>query len=246
MSTYPYSKTINGQPVIIEGPISVVTVDDKSYEIVDEAARTDITNMPDTLADAIAPSAADSAFKDALIDLLYPVGAVYISMNNTAPFDHGNWQLIGQGRALVGVATDSAYPDALKTAGGVFGTRNSVIVGHSHSVSGSAKHDHSMSHTHTLCGAGFGLVVTNAGSMDSECSVAQKDGDYKYPRISKAKSFGYADNITNSVSRTDTGDATISGSSFTAANNSNWSDGVNKNFQPSIAVYVWERKPEGV
>ena len=50
----------------------------------------------------------------------WPVGSIFLSMNNTNPsvYFGGTWQLIGQGRTLVGVNTsDSALNTSNKTGG---------------------------------------------------------------------------------------------------------------------------------
>lgn len=66
--------------------------------------------------------------KESLINLIYPVGAIYISTNSTSPqtLFGGTWQAI-EGKFLVGA--DSTY-----TAGG---------------SGGSDKHTHTYAHTHT-------------------------------------------------------------------------------------------------
>jgi len=50
----------------------------------------------------------------------YPIGSIYLSVNNTNPskwFD-GTWELIAQGRTLVGVdANDTDFNEAKKTGG---------------------------------------------------------------------------------------------------------------------------------
>lgn len=58
---YPYEKTINGDTIQIEGPLSIVTVDEHNYEIVDEVGRGQI----DTL------NTDYTAFKDKLTDIFY-------------------------------------------------------------------------------------------------------------------------------------------------------------------------------
>ena len=50
----------------------------------------------------------DETFKSALLDYLYPVGSVYMSVSNSNPGDTfgGTWVAFGQGRTLVGVGNN--------------------------------------------------------------------------------------------------------------------------------------------
>lgn len=73
------------------------------------------------------------AQKSDLVNLLYPVGAIYISTSNTNPgnFLGGNWQAWGQGRVPVGIGSngETNYTSAEKTGG----SENSVAQ-HNHSI----------------------------------------------------------------------------------------------------------------
>lgn len=55
-----------------------------------------------------------------LLNLLYPIGSMYLSVNSTNPstFFGGTWEAFGQGRTLVGVDTSqSEFNSVLKTGG---------------------------------------------------------------------------------------------------------------------------------
>ena len=57
-----------------------------------------------------------------LVDLIYPVGSIYISMLDTNPnllFGKGNWSLIAPGRVLVGVNSDDTDFNTSGKIGGV-------------------------------------------------------------------------------------------------------------------------------
>lgn len=67
----------------------------------------------------------------------WPVGSIFLSMNNTNPsvYFGGTWQLIGQGRTLVGVNTsDSALNTSNKTGGST-----NPLTSHNHTQNA---HDH--------------------------------------------------------------------------------------------------------
>lgn len=59
-------------------------------------------------------------FKQQLLNLVYPIGSIYMSTNNVSPqsFLGGSWENWGSGRTLVGVdSSDSDFSTAEKTGG---------------------------------------------------------------------------------------------------------------------------------
>ena len=73
-----------------------------------------------------------------LVDVLYPVGSVYISFDSTDPSEimGGRWERVSEGRTLVGVnESDSSFNTVEKTGGS-----KTINLAHSHTVN---------SHTHT-------------------------------------------------------------------------------------------------
>ena len=80
---------------------------------------------------------------DEIVDLIYPVGAVYISVVNINPETlwGGEWESIGKGRTLVGVDTTDNDFNAVEKIGGI---KNSP---HTHALT---NHVHSQAHTHNM------------------------------------------------------------------------------------------------
>ena len=161
---------------------------------------------------------------EALIDTLYPVGSIYLSVNNTVPFSHGTWTKIGAGKALVGVDTGSSVT-AMRSAGGTFGTADATLPSHNHSGSSGA----------------YSTSVTTGSSGAHTHSMKQ---------LWSAGSTGSYEAYTMSTKRTLTTRYTESAGSHTHSvsipshKHTIASDGttaVNKNYQPSIAIYVWKR-----
>lgn len=78
------------------------------------------------------------AIMNNLLNKTYPVGAVYISINNTSPASlfGGTWAAFGAGCALVGVnSSDTAFDSVEKTGGAKTHTLNtSEIPSHTHSL----------------------------------------------------------------------------------------------------------------
>jgi hypothetical protein len=101
---------------------------------------------------------ATTAFVQAALQLLYPIGCIYSSTVATNPgtaFGFGTWVAFGAGRVMIG--NGGGY-----TAGATGGSADAVLVQHSHgAVTGAASNDHihgvygntggqSQDHTHQL------------------------------------------------------------------------------------------------
>lgn len=233
---YPYNREINGQDVTITGPISVITVDNVNYDIKDNAAWEAIDGLQNDLADALS-SPSDSPFKTALqnavIDMLYPVGALYITTNNTPP-SHGQWELYGKGKAIVGVNPGVA---PASSAGAMFGAPDAVVPTHKHTINSNGAHTHSIaSHTH---GFGSGRKVatfTGTGSVDAKGWLS--DGSYEMIQITGSSGQWHTNQTTTA------GSGALTTGSTGAHNHScdtTGSSATNANYQPSIAVYIWKR-----
>lgn len=109
-----------------------------------------------------------------ILDKVYPVGSVYISVVNKNPgtFIGGTWVTFGQGRTLVGVNTsDSDFNTVGKTGGSKY------LQKHTHSANTSwpyAQINTGSTYGHTTGGSwifgsvGSGVSVSNTGSGDSE------------------------------------------------------------------------------
>lgn len=84
-----------------------------------------------------------------LLDLIYPVGSIYMSVNNVSPQDFfgGTWQRISQGCYLVGIQESNQWFD---TVGSTGSNGNSGNWNHYHTTQGHALSvDELPKHTHT-------------------------------------------------------------------------------------------------
>jgi hypothetical protein len=100
---------------------------------------------------------ATTAYVGNSIALAYPVGSIYInasvSTNPATLFGFGTWTAFGAGRVMVGLnASDSSF-DTLEETGG---SKDAVVVSHTHSVSDPG-------HSHTI-GFQNHTIDQNAGS----------------------------------------------------------------------------------
>lgn len=215
--------------------ISRITVDDNTYDIRDDAAQTAITSIQSNLANILNPSASSAyktALKNAIIDMLYPVGSVYISMSTSAPFSHGTWQRIGGGRALVGYSPNS---DLFTHPGDEYGFSNSALLKHTHTGTVS-NHRHTMSHNHNAGSGRHFATFTGTGSVEEIGPIA--NGNYEIIQIKKSGTWHTTQTTTSGSSEAYTGYSQPS----VSINASVGLDSLaNRNYQPSIAVSVWKR-----
>jgi hypothetical protein len=142
----------------------------------------------------------------------YPVGSIYmnasVSTNPATLFGFGAWQAFGAGRVLVGVDTGDA---SFNTLGETGGSKDAVVVNHTHSGTTSAAGGHN--HTFPLY-AGDGtnnnpnhILTTDENTINNSAFPTTSVGDHTH---------------------TFTTDATgVSGN--------------NANLQPYITVYMWKR-----
>jgi hypothetical protein len=97
-----------------------------------------------------------TAFVQAAIALLYPVGSVYInatsSTNPGTLLGFGTWTAFGAGRVPVGFDSGNALFDAAEETGG---SANAILVSHNHTAT-DAGHAHTTPFTTTANGTGGG------------------------------------------------------------------------------------------
>lgn len=154
---------------------------------------------------------ATTAFVQAALQLLYPVGSIYtnssVSTNPGTLFGFGTWTAFGAGRVMVGFnASDSLFDTAEETGG----SKDAVVVSHSHTASTTA----------TDSGHSHGIVTNFAGGFGGTEICGE------------AKGGVVTTDSTNSASANITASTTIS---------TTGSSGTNANLQPYITVYMWKR-----
>jgi hypothetical protein len=117
---------------------------------------------------------ASTAFVQAALQLIYPVGSVYINAtNNTNPgtlFGFGTWTAFGAGRVPVGFdASDPSFDTAEETGG----SKDAIVVSHTHTAANAGTHNHlyfydleddrSGSGGGSPAGSGFSRETSSAG-----------------------------------------------------------------------------------
>ena len=155
---------------------------------------------------------ATTAFVQAALQAIYPVGSIYTNATNaTNPatlFGFGTWTAFASGRVMVGFnASDPLFDTAEETGG----SKDAIVVSHTHTASTNTTGSHNHGWTGQL-GNGF-----PDGSTDSTT-----------PGL--FSSYARQTQVLNA------GDH-----SHTVTVDSTGSSGTNANIQPYITVYMWKR-----
>lgn len=121
------------------------------------------------------PSGTEQNVEDkSLLNIVWPVGSIYISVNSTNPGDFlgGTWVEFGQGKTLVGVNTSETEFDTVEKTGG-----SKYLQKHTHyantswpyaQVNNGSKYGHTSGGSWVFGSVGNGVSVANTGSGDSE------------------------------------------------------------------------------
>jgi hypothetical protein len=243
------SPTLTGTPLAPTATAGTVSTQIATTAFVDTAVTNGITTertaaatlTNKALTDAVANTQsfgdsstklATTAFVQAALQAVYPVGSVYVSTTATNPattFGFGTWAAFGAGKVLVGQDTGDTSFDTLEETGG---SKNSIVVSHSHSVSSSGSTSSAGSHGHT---------INDPGHVHGISDGAQDGFD---PGTGQYRALGSASisstTSTTGISINSNGDHTHTVStSGTAATTG--SSGTNANLQPYVVVKMWKR-----
>ena len=166
---------------------------------------------------------ATTAFVQAALQALHPVGSIYTSTVSTNPgtaFGFGTWVAYGAGRVLIG--DGGGY-----SAGATGGSADAITVAHTHTASSS--------------------FSGSAGTTGTMSANATHSHTYSYASPIGATPVGGGNNLTTpSTQTTSTADVNHT-HSFTPAGSvsttvdSTGSSGTNANLQPYVVVYIWNR-----
>ena len=156
---------------------------------------------------------ATTAFVQAALQALHPVGSIYINAtNSTNPgtlLGFGTWVAFGAGRVPVGFNASNPLFDTAEETGG---SADAITVSHTHTATS----------TVTDPGHAHNIFPTIAGAFAGAGSYIQG--------ATSPSSYGFNDSGTNTTGITATTTVASSGSS-----------GTNANYQPYITVYMWKR-----
>lgn len=156
---------------------------------------------------------ATTAFVQAALQALHPVGSIYINATNaTNPgtlLGFGTWVAFGAGRVPVGFDASNALFDTAEETGG---SADAVVVSHTHTATTTSTDS---GHTH-----GVNNVTGGTPTADNVAS----SGGWAYWKYNNITTTSASANITSTT--------TVASSGVS---------GTNANYQPYITVYMWKR-----
>lgn len=172
---------------------------------------------------------ATTAFVQAALQALYPVGSVYINAAvNTNPatlLGFGTWVSVGDGKVLVNQDTADTDFDVLGETGG----SKSSVSSHTHTLTSAGSHNHTGttstngSHTHSVEYNSFGVSSGATTALGSNALSQYFTGYDSIPN-----SGDHSHSFTTS---------TVSDHSHTVGNTGT----SNGNLQPYVTVKMWKR-----
>jgi microcystin-dependent protein len=205
-----------------------------------------------------------------MLNTVYPIGSIYMSVNNTNPSTifGGTWVSWGAGKVPVGVnANETEFNSVEKTGGAKTHTLTTQqIPSHTHAFHGNA-HNHSLNnHTHSipplsgwtdykdLSGRIWNVAVQSSGSsLDTNGVFGRVDdgGKVGYAEKTKDGGLGYSDTVEINVghSHVVSTNSSITGQSSentgnatqTGYNDNTGGGQAHNNLQPYITCYMWKR-----
>lgn len=181
---------------------------------------------------------------DAVTNKLWPVGSIYISVNNANPasFFGGSWVPFATGKTIVGVDTGQGEFNAVEKSGG-----HKELQSHAHGMNNHVhslnNHTHTVpNHVHTMQGAG-----NHYHYLGINKDAVQKGTSYNKPNNFESGSTSYKSNTTGNHTHTmnSSGTCTTGGNNGNTGGNSgnttSAGGGDSGNLQPYITVYMWKR-----
>jgi hypothetical protein len=182
---------------------------------------------------------ATTAFVQAALNALYPVGSIYINAsvttNPASLLGFGTWVAFGEGRVIVGQNTSDTDFDVLEETGGSKSsvsshthtfTTGTESAGHTHTFSGQTG-GQSNDHTHVYSETPYGGIAAGGGAFRS--ASFNTGINYTSSGVSADHSHGYSGTTSNvSANHTHSGTTASTGSS-------------NGNLQPYVVVKMWKR-----
>ena len=205
-----------------------------------------------------------------IVDLIYPVGSIYMSVNNVNPstFLGGTWEAWGSGQVPVGVnPNDSDFSTAEKTGGSKSVTPSGTVGGHTLTTNEMPSHGHSISipasGACTTDSQGNHQHKTNATFVDNAVRLSSEHNTV----MGWVSGWGYKSNAnkginaktdvslsiyvpqlsmsTNGLHAHNVPNHTHSVTQYNAGGNGShdhsFTGNVQSNIQPYITCYMWKR-----
>jgi hypothetical protein len=170
---------------------------------------------------------ATTAFVQAALRALHPVGSIYINAtNSTNPgtlLGFGTWSAFGAGRVPVGFNASDPLFDTAEKAGG---SKNAIVVSHTHTGTTASAGDHA----HRV-----GISMSSVGAETAQFS------SYTGQTSSATRYLGGPGTESGSGFNSGVNTQTVGAHDHTFTTASAGSSGTDANLQPYITVYMWKR-----
>ena len=180
---------------------------------------------------------ATTAFVQAALQALYPVGSVYINAsvatNPNTLLGFGTWVTVGDGRVLVNQDTADGDFDALGDAGG----SKSSVSSHTHTYSGNTD-GHSNDHAHIFTTDGAGSHAHSIPQLHFEGGPLETFA--AIGNTNRSPSVFSTDTVGNHSHTGTTAGATANHTHFFSGTTSTTGSS-NGNLQPYVTVKMWKR-----
>lgn len=199
------------------------------------------SNSPTLTGTPLAPTAsagtsttqiATTAFVQAALQAIYPVGSVYINASVTTNpatlLGFGTWVTVGDGRVLVNQDTTNTAFDVMGETGG---SKDAIVVSHTHTLTGTTSSNGA--HTHNITDPGHGHVLEIRYGTDG--SYVRPTGNTGFQGATDPSAIQRSG---TGISIQGVGDHTHS---ISGTADSTGSSGTNANLQPYVVVKMWKR-----
>ena len=180
----------------------------------------------------------------ALVNKMFPVGAIYITAGNTNPgtFLGGTWTQIAQGRTLIGVGTLGSDTYAAGDTGGSSRVTLSISEMPAHNHGGNTGIN-SVGHTHsgttTTEGAHTHTVTTRAGVINDQ--ISRVNGSVSSGDTEATSVYADPSTMTSAGSHSHTFTTGDQSANHTHSILSQGGGEAHENRMPYLAVYFWQR-----
>ena len=172
---------------------------------------------------------ATTAFVQAALQAIYPVGSVYInaavSTNPATLLGFGTWVTVGDGKVLVNQDTADTSFDVLGETGG---SKDAITVAHTHTLSASTAP--AGNHTHALEDPGHTHTVPSGAAVSSTIRYETSGAKYSGAQVTGNSTTGIS--VVPAANHVHT---------LTGTTDSAGSSGTNANLMPYVTVRMWKR-----
>lgn len=174
-------------------------------------------------------------------DDVYPVGSIYMSVNNVNPTTlfGGTWEQIAGGRCLIGANSDYALGATGGEATHNLSVAETPAHNHSISISNSGEHKHNRG-TMNITG-GIGLVRRGPGAHDWATGALYYIRNWN-AAIRSGGGDDWGSDVGFDASRSWTGETSAAGNHSHSCSIGNTGGGqAHNNMQPYLVVNIWKR-----